>query len=331
MNEGTSELAIIAKESGLEETKVDGLLSKFGDNFTKVTKALEWSKTIQVTDEKQTDLMKQAREGRLKLKNIRVEVEHTRKELKEQSLREGKAIDGMANIIKAMIVPAEEHLEKQEKFAENLAKERKARIAAERLNILLEITDVPSMYSYEDMDQTVFDNLVVELKNAKAAKLAAEKKAEADRIAAEKAAAAEQERIRKENAQLKAEAEAREVALAKEREQAEKERLTAEAKAAAEKAEVEAKLEAERKAREVAEKAEAERKAEEQRKLAEAENAKQKALLAPDKEKLMAFADVIDRLEMPNVANREAGKVLDEAKDFLSRISKNLRTKASEL
>lgn len=329
MNE--NQLVVVAKESGLEESKVNGLLSMFGDDFTKATKALEWSKTLVVTEESQTDLMKKAREARLKLKDIRVNVEHTRKELKEQSLREGKAIDGMANIIKAMIVPAEEHLEKQEKFAENLAKERKARISAERLNKLLEYTDVPSMYSYEDMEQSVFDTLVKDLKTAKEARIAAEKKVEADRIAAEKAAAEEQERIRKENAKLKAEAEAREAALAKERAAAEAERKKLEEKAAKERAEVEAKLAKEREAREAAEKAEANRKAAEAQKIATAEEEKRKALLAPDKEKLLSFADVIDKLELPNVSNRDAGKVLDETKDFLARISKNLRTKAGEL
>jgi len=327
----TTELATIAKENGLEESKVNGLLSSFGESFQLATTALEWSKTINVTDESQKDLMEKARTGRLKLKNIRIEVEHTRKELKEQSLREGKAIDGMANIIKAMIVPAEEHLEKQEKYAENLAKERKQRVIAERMNILMGLTDVPTMYAYENMEQDAFDKLVEELKAAKATKELAIKKAEEDRIAAEKAAAEEQERIRLENAKLKAEAEAKEAALAKERAAAEAERKALEEKAAKERAEAEAKLEAERKAREAVEAEAQAKKDEEARKLAADEEAKRVALLAPDKEKLLALADTIDRLEMPSLSNRDAGKVLDETKDFLLRITKNLRDKASKL
>lgn len=337
-----TELVVIAKESGLEQPKIDGLLSKFGESFEQTRQAIELAKGINVTSEDQTEEMEQAGIARKELKNIRVAVEHTRKELKEQSLREGKAIDGMANIIKAMIVPVEEHLEKQEKFAENLAKERKQRLIAERMSTLMGLTDTPTMYAYENMEQEAFDKLVEELKAAKEAKELAAQKAEAERIAAEKAAAVEQERIRKENAKLKAEAEAREVAMAKERAQAEaarkaaeetarKEREAIEAKAAKERAEVEAKLAKEREAREAAEKLEAERKAKIAAQQAAEQAAKTKALLAPDKEKLMAFADTIDRLELPNLANREAGKLLDETKDFLNRISMNLRNKAKEL
>lgn len=308
-----NELTVLAKESGLEDNKIQGLLSRFGDSFKTATTAAEWSKTVLVTDESQTDLMLKAREARLKLKNVRVEVEHTRKELKEQSLREGKAIDGMANIIKAMIVPAEEHLEKQEKFAENITKERKARISAERLAQLMEYTDSPSMYSYESMEQEAFNKLVTDLKEANEAKEKAEKAVESERIAKSKAEAAEQERMRIENAKLKADAEAREAAIAKER------------------AETQAKLDAERKAREAAEKIESDRKADEARKLVEQEETERKSLLAPDKEKLLSLANQLETLTMPNVSSREAGKVLDETKDFLERISKNLRSKAQEL
>lgn len=320
----TNELAVIAQESGLEESKVNGLLSRFSDNFKSATIALEWSKTIEVTNESQKDLMEKARTGRLKLKAIRLEVEHTRKELKEQSLREGKAIDGMANIIKAMIVPAEEHLEKQEKFAENLATERKARLSAERLATLLKVTDVPTMYSYETMEQDVFDKLVADLTATRETERKAIEKVELERKAAVETDAKEQERIRAENAQLKKEAEAREAAIAAERRMADE-------KAAKEKAEYDAKLAKECEAREIAEKAEVDRKAEEDRKTADAEASARKALLAPDKEKLLAFADILDTLEMPALSNRDAGKVLDEAKDTLTTLSKTLRDKAQKL
>jgi hypothetical protein len=44
--------------------------------------------------------------------------------LKEQALREGKAVDGIANVLKALIVPLEEHLDKQERFVEIRAEEQ---------------------------------------------------------------------------------------------------------------------------------------------------------------------------------------------------------------
>ncbi len=113
-----SQLQVLVKESGLEETKSKVILDKFQNTFEL---AAEWeikAKAIVVTDASQTGDMKMAREGRLFLKKIRVEAENTRKELKQQSLLEGKAIDGIANVIKALIVPIEDHLDKQEHFVE---------------------------------------------------------------------------------------------------------------------------------------------------------------------------------------------------------------------
>lgn len=329
-----TELATIAKQNGLEDSKVNGLLSRFGDSFQTATKAMEWSKTVNVTNENQTDLMKQARTARLKLKDIRVKVEHTRKELKEQSLREGKAIDGMANIIKAMIVPAEEHLEKQEKFAENLAAERKARITAERLNKLSELTDTPELYSYENMSDEIFDNLINELKAAKKNQEAAAKKAEEDRIAAEKEAITEQERIRSENDKLKAEAEAKEKALAEERARVEAERKAADDLARKEREAVEAKLKAEREKLELAERAEAQRKAEEERKTAEAQEKERQALLAPDHDKLVTFANAIHAIKntkLPAVKTKQAQDIVNQIETKLVELENFINTKAKEL
>ena len=81
------------------------------DNFSDYFKiAAEWeqkAKTIKVVDETQKADMEMARVGRLFLREKRIAIEKKRKELKEQSLREGKAIDGIANVLKAVIVPIE--------------------------------------------------------------------------------------------------------------------------------------------------------------------------------------------------------------------------------
>lgn len=127
-----NELAIIVKKSGLDQTKAQYILERFQGYFQI---AAEWerrAKEIIVTDEFQVVDMKIAREGRLFLKEKRVAIETARKELKEQSLREGKAIDGIANVLKALIVPLEEHLEKQEKFVELRAAAEMARLREER-------------------------------------------------------------------------------------------------------------------------------------------------------------------------------------------------------
>src|SRR5688500_1953702 len=122
----TNELIQIVESSGLEKTKADFILEKFQGHFKLAAEWEKKSKAIVVTDVNQVAEMKMAREGRLYLKKVRVEVEHARKELKEQSIREGKAIDGISNVLKALIEPIEEYLEKQEKFAEIKAAEEKA-------------------------------------------------------------------------------------------------------------------------------------------------------------------------------------------------------------
>ena len=88
------------------------------------------AKTIVVNDASQTADMKIARIGRLELREKRIEVEKVRKAMKEQSLREGKAIDGIANVLKGLIIPIEEYLDKQEHFVELKEKER---LEAERV------------------------------------------------------------------------------------------------------------------------------------------------------------------------------------------------------
>ena len=167
------QLALIVKESGLEKTKSQVLLDQFSNYFQI---ASEWEKKaslIVVTGADQVSDMKMARVGRLFLREKRIAIEKTRKQLKEQALREGKAIDGIANVLKALIVPIEEYLEKQEKFVEIKAAEKAEKIRIE-----------------------------------------AEKKAEEERIAKEKeeqkVAAAENDRIRKENERLKKEVEEKE-------------------------------------------------------------------------------------------------------------------------
>jgi len=136
-----NELQVIIKESGLEKTKANILLNNFKDYFDI---ASEWeikSKEIVIKDESQTAEMEMARIGRLFLREKRIAIEKSRKELKEQSLREGKAIDGISNVLKALIIPIEEYLDKQEHFveirekakAEVLRIEEEERIEKERL------------------------------------------------------------------------------------------------------------------------------------------------------------------------------------------------------
>lgn len=301
------QLQVVLKEQNIPKENAEQLLKAFGMPLEEVGEILVSYKDIVVTDEEQFDLMAEARSKRLKLKEIRVSVEKKRKELKEDSLRTGRAIDGVANLVKQEIEPAEKYLESQEKFAEIRQAERAAKLKAERIESLVKYTDDISLYDLDSITEEQFKNLLANLKAQHKAKIAEEKRIEEERVAKEKAEAEERERIRKENERLKAEAEAREAEQAKKdaAERAERERIQKEAeeKLAKERAERK-KLEAENREREAIE-------AEKKR---AAEEAERQALLAPDKEKLSQFANalgVIRTTKLPAVKSKQAQDVLN--------------------
>lgn len=312
-NMESKELQLIVKDAGLEENKVQTLLNSFGEYFSNAKATAEKAKGITVTTEDQTEQMAQARKVRLELKDIRVNVENTRKELKEQSLREGKAIDGIANVIKALIVPVEEHLEKQEKFADEQMKKREEEKYNIRIELLTPYVPDISVYSLREMSTETFNNLLSNSKIAHNASIEAEIKAEKERIAKEKAEKAEQERVKKENETLKKAAEEREKKAIAEREAQEK--LLAQ----------------ERKAKQDLEDKIAKEKEEREKKEADEIERKRQLLRAPDKEKLANLATQFQAIEMPNVVSPEAIEAVNEIKsrlilllDFTKEKSNNL-------
>jgi len=312
-------LAVIIEESGLEKTQGQVIL----DNFSKfIQEASEWetkAKAIVITDISQVKEMAEAREARLALKSIRVNAENVRKQLKEKALREGKAIDGIANVIKALIIPIEEHLEKQENFAENLEKERKARIEAERAFEMQKYVEDITLYNFKEMSEEAFDNLVGTLKLAFEASQKAIKKAERDRIDNEIKEKAEAEKNKLEVAKLKAEAELREKELAKERaEQAKKLKAEAEARGKVEMELKAKKDDEEKKKKEADDKAKADE-------LAKLKADKEKEL-APDKEKLIAYAVELGCLEVPKLQTKEGKETLEKALEILGRVVATLKS-----
>ena len=104
------EITKLAENSLIEKSKSDYIIEKFSEFTTIATEWNEKANAILVTDESQKDLMLQAREGRLLLKAKRIEIEKTRKSLKEQSLNEGRLIDSIAKSLTALVEPAEKHL-----------------------------------------------------------------------------------------------------------------------------------------------------------------------------------------------------------------------------
>jgi len=276
------QLAIIVRDTQLEPAKADAVLERFSGAFEEARRLEDEARSIVVVDEGEVSKMQRAREIRLKLKNIRVGAENTRKQLKEQSLRECRAIDGVANVIKALIVPLEEHLEAQEKYAELAEQKRMAETVGKRRERLLSLGANPDVYNIgPDVSDAIFNALVKEIEKAAEMQKAAAEAAERERAEKEQAEKERIAKIEKENERLRIqqEKERRERA---EREKEEAERLDIERRA---------RLEAERELEETR-KADAEAKLKQEQEAHEAE-------IAPDKDKLVAYSERLRDFEAP--------------------------------
>jgi hypothetical protein len=325
---------ILADVPEIKAVTTDRAKELLGNFSAFLEKASEWeqkARSLIVTDESQKDLMKSAHEGRMILKNLRGDVEDKRKEMKEQSLREGKAIDGIANAIKAVIIPLEEHLEKQEKFAENIENARKQALYEERVEKLAPYVSSVVAFDLKNMTDEAFNEILSGQKMAYEARIAAEKKADDERIAKEKTEKEEQERMKIENDRLKKEAEEAEKERAKEKAEDDKKLKVAQDKADKEAAEKK-KLEDEiRSKKEAEDKAEADRIAKEKEAEKERKAAEKKARLAPDKDKLFAWAEEIKNLKTPEGLSLEAQAIVATAQEDLLAISQRVKTEINKL
>ena len=335
----TTEFEIVPADMGLEPAAKHSLEIAFTGFFSRAREIAK--KAANVTE------AKAARTLRLELKSERVAAEKIRKSLKEDSLRMGKAIDGANNIYLALVVPIEKQMEEIEKAEERAEATRIEAIREERAETLDSMGHVshgvnlgamsePGWTAYLQQAKDVYEMRQIRAKREAeeaAAELARQEavweaqRLEAIRLREEAAAAAAAlEAERKERAA--AEAKAREEQTRKDaavRDAMEKQRAAA--KADMERTE-RAAAEERRKAQEVAaietakrQKAEAEAQAlreAEAKRIAEAEAAEaakakaeiiaaKKAAAAPDKAKLLHFAEVVRHLDVP-LANSEAGQ-----------------------
>jgi hypothetical protein len=337
MVEMNEQLATVTKD--LDGDSTTSLMATFQPMFAQVDEWVRRAKEIKVTSEEQKREMKLARESRLALREIRINVEHTRKKLKEDYVRRGKAIDGAANILKSVIEPIEDYLHEQETFGERAAEQRKGALREARTTALRALNSDPTRFAdLGAMDDETWATVKRDAELAEEARKEEARQAEAVRLEAERIAAAKREEERQ--ARIKAEAER----VERERQTAaENERLRAEAAqreeaAKVERARVEAEREAERRkaqadaeareletrrAREEAERAETalaaereraaynerERVAAEERKRVEQEHAKAKAAAAPDQEKLLALAKQLRAIDVPRMATTRGQQI----------------------
>lgn len=300
------EAAAVLKTNDIGESGIAAITKSFAVLFEDANKWEAEARSIVVTSIADVSGMKKARELRLRLKDIRTTAEKKRKELKEDSLRTGKAIDGIANVLKALIEPIESRLEEQEKFIER----EQARINEEkrrtRRDAVIPFAEVAGYI--EQMDLAVltdsdFSALLESLASQLSARRKAEENAQAERVAQEKARIESEEKRIAEEKRVLAELEMEKA----QREIAEKARLDAEKKMEAERMEQKKIAEKERakaeklrldeeKKRKDAEGrlAEIKRKEEEEKKRIAAEA--KAASKAPDKEKLLVFSGEIEKL-----------------------------------
>lgn len=196
----SQELNKLLENPLIAQTKLDYIKSEFID-FTSV--AEEWKEkaySIVVTDESQTDLMEQAKEGKKLLKAKRIEIEKKRKLLKEQSLNEGRLIDSVAKHLTSLIEPAEKYLEVQEKYAEQKEWERKQELKRQRYLLLepyLEVID-PNTIQLDIISEEAFTTILNGAKYGLEQKRAEDKRLEEERIALQEKDRLEREAMQEE-------------------------------------------------------------------------------------------------------------------------------------
>lgn len=348
----------------------ENLKEIFNPFFDQAQQWKEKADGLVVSDSGQVELIKQAREARLALKNIRVDVEKKRKELKEESLRKGKAIDGMANVIKYLIQPIEKHLQDQEDFPKIQEAKIKAQLKEDRQNELSKYEIDTSFFQLDEMDEESYLQLLENSRIAYEEKKKEQQRLENLKIESERLDAIERKReieiapyasfigdtrivlrdmtdadyksLLSNLKKAKSDHEAEQNRIREENQklkaEQEKLRIANEKKLQKQKKENEAKLKKEREAKEKIEaelkaKRDAENKAElARRKEAEDKAKKEKeARLAPDKQKLQELAKTIVDINLPEVKSEEAKNILKSVQELLNKTSNYIKEKTIEL
>lgn len=308
--------------------------------------------TCAADDKKGFDLVHTAR---MDVKDLRVQVDKTRKNLVSDAVEWQRTVNAEAKRITGMLAPIEAHLEAQEAIytaeQDRIKAERQAAAQARvqvRIDALAAVGVTANLAEIALMPDEAFQRyLTLETESfsrAEAIKAEAKAKAdaeEAERVARMEAEEARLEALRKEQAEVQAKLDTQAAALkaqqdamdAKQRaiDQAAREdqiRKDAEAKATAD-AEAKAKAEAEKKAQAEKDKAEAERKiAAHIAETKAAEEAKEKAIEAarPDADRLLDLAMETETWNFPEMSS-DAGRaamllVVDANKRFAAFIRK---------
>lgn len=327
------EVAQIAENVSVE--KRNEVQSVLNHVFNGVSKMREQLDNVTVTDENDKVNMKLANTIRLGVRQVRLEAEKTfdakRAEVQQQMLSY-KTEDSLWLKAKQTMQILTKEIEENARWKEETAKrfeeeqkELKIQTREMRLGKYMFAPDI-NRKDFENMNDETFEIFFAGIEKAYNDKIEAERKAEEERIAKEKAEAEARELQRLENERLKAEAEKREKEIEAERKANELKLAEERAKAKAEADRIEAKnkalLKAEQEKKEKLEaelkaKLEAEQKAENERKQAEAK-AKleaEKLQKAPLKKQLTVWVESFTIAEI-NIENEKKTLIKEKFEAF---------------
>ena len=310
-------------------------------------------------------------EARMDVKGRRVEVEKTRKELKEEALKYGRAVDAEAKRITALLAPIEDHLQAEEdkvtneraRIKKEVEEKEAARIQA-RVNVLFDYgckfngleysmngfaISQAQVKEFTDNDFFTFCNKLQEMIDAdnarkaeeekkrqeeaeRLAKIAAEQEAERQRLAAIAKEQAERE------AKIKAEKEAAEAKIRAEQEAIERQKREIQAQKEREEAERKRKAELEAAEKAAAEKA----------RIEEAERIKREAEEKAEKDRLAKIEAERQEALRPDKekllayadaietvkcpeVSKESQAIVSEAKKNLTKVANIIRKQTRDL
>lgn len=150
-----SEFKAVMAKTGMTAENMDQLIKAYGAPFEEIGEALATYQNIKVTDAKQVDVMKQARQERLKFKAFRVAIKKRHDELKAGILSRGQAIDYINRTVANEVKKAEEYLQEQEEFLERLREKLRKELIKERTAAAMAVTteDI-RMYTQTFADMT---------------------------------------------------------------------------------------------------------------------------------------------------------------------------------
>lgn len=288
--------------------------------FNGVAKMREQLDNINVVDENDNVNMKLANTIRLGVKKIRLDAEKTfdGKRTEVQRLMIGYKTEDLLwlkakQTMQILTKEIEENAKWKEETKKRIDAERLELKIQQRINRIFKIAPEMLRSEFENMSDSAFELFFSSIEKEYNNKIEAELKAEKERIQKEKEAAEEKARMLAENEKLKAEKEANELKLKAEKEANEK--LQAEIKA---KKEAEEKTITELKLKELAE-------------IKAKELAEKEAKTKPDKIKLFEFAEFVENIIFPEVANEQAKKILTDTKILLNKTSNFIKEKSSKI